>query len=247
MTRLAGRRSEFAVRLAIGGSTGRILRQLFIENLLLAGMGSVAGVGCAYGLLSGLIGIIPFNLPVTGPIQIDATVLGFTIVVSFVTTLLFTIVPFFSNTRVSCDESLRMGGRSIGGGRRYARGVLVVTEVALSTMMLIAAGLLINSLYRLHQEDVGVHAAGVVTIAIPVPTEQRQTLAAFLAFTEQMLQTIRSTGIRRPAAVNVLPLDGQSNIPTQRYNPFTAEVRFRRRIHKSTIYKDAPVVQRWNA
>jgi hypothetical protein len=68
-------------------------------------MGSVAGVGSAYGLLRGLIGIIPFNLPVTGPIQIDATVLGFTIVVSFVTTLLFTIVPFFSNTRVSWDES----------------------------------------------------------------------------------------------------------------------------------------------
>ena len=217
MTRLANRRSEFAVRLAIGGSTARILRQLFIENFLLAGLGSIAGVACAYGLLRGLMAIIPFELPATGPVAINVSVLGFTVAVSFLTTLLFTIVPFFSNTRVNCDEALRTGVRSLTGGRRHARNALVVAEVALSTLLLIGAGLLINSLYQLYQEDLGFNADGVVTVGAPVLPEQRVNSATFAAFTAEMLQAIRSTGASRVAAVNVLPLEGQSNIPTQRY------------------------------
>jgi putative ABC transport system permease protein len=216
MTRLAARRGEFAVRLAIGGSTGRILRQLFIENFLLAGMGSIAGVASAYGLLNGLLSILPFDLPSSGPIQINAAVLAFTILVSLVATLLFTVIPFFSNRPVNCDETLKIGGRSIGGSRRHTRSVLVVTEVALSALLLIAAGLLINSLYRLHQESLGFNASGVVTVGTPVAREQRNP-AMFTAFIGQMVDALRGTGISEVAATNVLPLDGQSNIPTQRY------------------------------
>jgi putative ABC transport system permease protein len=218
LTRLAARGKELAVRLALGSSRLRLLRQFLIENLLLAALGTLAGLFGAYLLLGGLVALIPLDLPASAPIHLDTTVLAFALAVTLGTALLFTFVPFLTATRLNVHEALKSVGRTTGAGsaRRRTHNFLVVGEVALSAMLLIAAGLLIETLYRLHQERLGFTPHGLITFETPLAADRRNA-DAITNFASTMLERLQAVpGVRSVAAINVLPLTGWSNLPTQR-------------------------------
>jgi putative ABC transport system permease protein len=216
--RLAARQREIAVRRALGSSVGRLLRQFLIENLLIAGAGSTAGVLGAYWILDGFVAMIPFGLPASSPIRLDLPVLGFALALTLAVSVVFSIAPALRSARLDVHESLKSGGRMIGsGGRQTSRGALVAMQVALSAALLIGATLLIQSLYRLHHEKLGFDAQGVMTFWVPPAPERRGKIVALRNFETAVEDRLRRIpGIRAVGAVNVIPLTEQNNYPVQR-------------------------------
>ncbi len=217
LTRTAARAKEIGVRLALGG--GRLmLLQFLTENFVVAALGAAVGVLAAYQLVRGFIAWVPFTLPLSAPIQVDRAVLAFTVVVSLGTAVAFTLVPFFSARRLNVQAGLRSEGRNVGAGtvRARTRNLLVVSEVALSTTLLIASGLLTQSLYRLHQERLGFSPEGLMTFETPFAPERANNATDRLNFTQALLERLgQLPGVRGVAATTVLPLAGQSNVPAE--------------------------------
>jgi len=219
LARLAARQKEIAVRLALGGGSGRLLRQFFTENMLLGVAGGAAGLLGAYWLLGGLVAAIPFKLPASAPIQLDLPVLAFTFAVALGTGLVFSLSPFFSSSRLDVHETLKASGRSTGSGgvRQRTRNLLVVSEIALSVTLLVAAALTIQSLYRMQHQRLGFTPQGLITFRTPPTPERRRNATALWNFEAALLERLRAVpGVRNVAAINVPPLTGQSNLPVQR-------------------------------
>ena len=219
LARLAGRSREIAVRLALGAGAARLLRQFLVENLLLAFLGGAAGLIGAWWLLRALLGAIPFPLTIAAPVRIDTGVLAFTLAAAFATGLLFTLPPVLNARRLDIHTVLKSAGRVSGAGpvRQRTRAYLVVGEVALSTALLVSAGLLIQSLFRLNQERLGFRPHGLVTFSTPLEAAQHRDADALAMFQNALLEHLGSLpGVRGVAATNVLPLDRWSNLPTQR-------------------------------
>ena len=218
LSRLAVRQKEIAVRLALGSSGLRLLRQFLAENLLLTTGGCAAGLAGANGLLRGLLAATPFDLPSSEPIRIDPVVLAFTLAIAVATAIAFSLTPFLNSSRMDVHETLKSAGRAAMSGpeRRRARSVLVVSEVALSVTLLVTAALLIQSLYRLRHENLGFDPGGLITFRTPLRPEQRQTGADLGRFTAAMAGRFAGLpGVSAVAATTVVPLTGQSNIPAQ--------------------------------
>jgi putative ABC transport system permease protein len=215
---LASRQREIAVRLAMGSNRWRLSRQFLTENLLLTAVGGLAGFFGARASLKVLLAAVPFDLPSSAPIRVDGPVLLFTLAIAFVTGALFSLAPMISSARLDLQEMLKAGGRTTAGGpRQRTRNALVVSEVAISVTLLVSAGLLIQSLYRLHQEQLGFQPGGLITFQTPIAPARRRTEAEFRRLQTTMLERLQSIpGVNRIAATNILPLDGWSNLPTQR-------------------------------
>ncbi len=217
LTRTAGRSREIAVRLALGGER-RILLQFLTEHLVLAALGAVGGMVATFALVKAFVAWIPFHLPASAPIQVNVQVLVFAVVLCFATAVLFTLVPLFATRRLDVQGSLRSEGRTVGTGmvRGGTRNVLVVSEVALSTTLLVASALLFQSLYRLHQEPLGFAPDGLVVFETPFAPERASNAADRMNFTRVLLEHLEAMpGVQGAAATTLLPLTGQSNLPTQ--------------------------------
>jgi len=215
MARLEVRQREIAVRSALGGSAGRLMLQFLTENLVLAAMGSAAGLFAAYLALDWFVSLIPFPLPATAPIRLNPAVLAFTIAVAAGTALLFSLAPLVMSARVDVQDALKSSGRSGGAMRQRVRSLLVVSEVALSVTLLAGAALLAQSLYRLHQEKLGFAPHGLLTFVTP-PAERYRDGSAYWRFESGMIGKLLSIpGVRSAAAVNVTPLTSQNNYPAQ--------------------------------
>ncbi len=144
--------------------------------------------------------------------------LGFTLAVALATGVAFGLLPISGAARLDLHGALKAGGRTSGpGDRQRVRSVLLVGEVALSVTLLVSAGLLIQSLYRLHQEPLGFTARGLVTFSTPFAVGRRQNPANLWQYERTLLERLRTLpGVSGAAAINVLPLSGWSNLPTQR-------------------------------
>ncbi|HSO75929.1 MAG TPA: ABC transporter permease, partial [Blastocatellia bacterium] len=211
LARAAARRKEIAIRVALGASRSRLIRQLLTESLMLALAGGVLGAGLAWLGLRVLVGTNPANVPRLGEIEIDGRVLLFTLVVSLLTGLVFGLVPALQASRPDLNETLKEGSRgSTGGiGRRRMRSVLVVTEVALTQMLLIGAGLMIKSFYSLQEVNPGFNADGVLTMQLTLPPLKYADDTQIKAFYEQALKRIEALpGVQAAAAATTLPLTG---------------------------------------
>jgi putative ABC transport system permease protein len=151
LARSAARGNEFAVRAALGADRSRLIRQLLVESAILAVLGGALGVLLARASLAGLVALQPANLPRLDEIQLDKTVLFFTLAISVATALLFGLVPALQASQPDFNASLKDNGRSSSEGvrRKTARGVLVVAEVALAMILMAGAGLMISSFARL--------------------------------------------------------------------------------------------------
>ena len=165
LARASSRHTEVAVRTALGASRGRIIRQFLTESVLLSAFGGVLGVALAWAAVRALVGMAPNWLPRLHAINIDASVLGFTLLVCLFTGMLFGIMPAIQGSRASFVESVKdatRGGTS-GGARTRLRAALVTGQLALSLMLLVGAGLLIRSFLQIQGADLGCDPKGLLT------------------------------------------------------------------------------------
>ena len=169
--RAAGRERELAVRASLGASRARLLRQLLTESILLSAAGGAAGLLLAMWLVSLLVRVIPASVPRAAAIDLDWRVVAFTAAVSVLAGLFFGTLPALAAARSGEAGRLRAAARgtTAGQGRARMRGLLVVSEVTLSILLLVGAGLLIRSLVALHTVDAGFDTEHVLTARLSLP------------------------------------------------------------------------------
>jgi putative ABC transport system permease protein len=167
----AARSKEIAIRAALGASRGRLVRQFFIEGMLLSLLGTVAGIGLATLGLNGLTKLVTQNIPRLEHVQLDWQVLGFTLLLAIATCLLFGLIPAWHASKPDLHTTLEQSGRTAGaGGRRLRlRQSLVVFQVSMAVMLVIGAGLLIKSFWRLQRVDPGFKAERVLSLSLTIP------------------------------------------------------------------------------
>jgi predicted permease len=212
------RRKEIAIRIALGASRSRILRQILTETTVLSIAGGALGLALSPFVIRLIVAFLSDRLPASIQPTVDAAVLTFTLAISILTGALAGLIPAWRLTGYGLNEAMKAGlGRtdSDTGGNR-TRNVLVVFEVALSLVLLIGAGLMIRSLVRLRGVDPGFDARNVLTLTARVsrnrfPDPQRQT-----AFYDQVLQRIKALpGVDSAGAIDSLPLGDGSNQPVE--------------------------------
>jgi len=211
LARAAVRGHEMAIRLALGASRLRLIRQQLVESLLLALLGGGLGFLLAIWGVQILATLAPADTPRLAEIKVSAGVLVFTLVVTLLTALLCGVLPAWQATRGHVNYALKEAGRSAAlapRGRRW-RGALVVAEVALSLMLLTGAGLMIRSFARVQQIDPGLKTEGLLTMEITAARVRYPDEARVLAFYEQLVERVKATpGIESAAVSSALPLGG---------------------------------------
>jgi len=213
LARATLRSKEVAVRTAIGASRFVILRQVLTESVLLAVVGGVAGLLLAVWGTDLLLTLAPRALPRVREIALDWRVLAFTSVTTIGTGLLFGFMPAIQLSSSDLNGTLKEGGRSLTGaaGGNRTRSALVITEVALSLMLLAGAGLLSATLLRLQKVDPGFDPTNVLTAETSLPESKYKTDAQQTAFYDLVLDKMRTIpGVIDAAAVSILPLSGNN-------------------------------------
>jgi predicted permease len=209
LARAAARQKEIAVRIALGASRLRLVRQFLTESVLLAVLGGVVGLLLSVWGVSLLKTFIPENISQARAITIDARVLGFTVLVSLLTGLIFGLAPAVQASNFNLNETLKEGGRDSAAGSRgnRIRALLVVAEVAVSLVLLIGAGLLINSFLRLRSVDPGFRADNLLTMSIVLPQQKYPDAARRAAFYTELVSRIEALpGVKSAAVTNWIPL-----------------------------------------
>ena len=210
LARAVARERELAVRAALGAGRARLVRQLLTESALLAAAGSALGLGLAFWALRVLRGSLPELLLVTQPnvleLGIDRLTISFTLGVAAVSALLFGSVPAFKAARAHTSDSLKAGGHGAGSPHRRLRAALVIAEVALSLVLLVAAGLLVRTFSRLQHVDAGFNPDRVLTLTVTIPEYRYKDADAQSRFFIDAIDAIaRVPGVRTAGFVNVLP------------------------------------------
>ncbi len=210
LVRGVARQKEIAVRSAIGASRSRIIRQLLTESVLLALVGGTLGLLLAFWGVRALVAINPSGVPRSQEIGIDATVLVFALAISFLTGIIFGLIPALQASKPNLNEMLKEGRSSTGSLRRQrARGFLVVSEVALSLMLLIGAGLLLKSFLRLQNENPGYDSRNALTMTLSLPGSKYKENHKRTAFFDQVLDRFNSMpGVESAAASTSIPFAG---------------------------------------
>jgi predicted permease len=215
LARATNRQREIAVRAAMGAGRWRLARQLLTESILLSLLGAAVGLVGAFWAVSFLESAESLPIPRANPIQIDFTVLLFTIGVSMLVGALFGLAPAMQSFRVNLSEELKSSAQAVvspSGARRLLRDALVVGEIAASLALLIGAGLLLRSFSRLRNSGIGVQADNVITMGVKLPNAKYKTLPARRQFFDQLLDRIqREPGVQAAAASTEIPLEGGTN------------------------------------
>ncbi|HET9528779.1 MAG TPA: ABC transporter permease [Blastocatellia bacterium] len=209
LARATTRRKEIAIRSALGAGRSRLIRQLLTESVLLALVGGTLGLLLALWGVDSLAALSPADVPRIAELGIDGRVLLFTFSVSLLTGVLFGLFPAFQASRFNLNETLKEGGRSASGGssRHRVRSLLVISEVALSIMLLAGAGLLIRSFILLQKVDPGFNSAGVLTMQINLSPPRYTKAAPVLAFHKQILDRVKSIpGVQSATTRSAVPL-----------------------------------------
>jgi putative ABC transport system permease protein len=226
LARAASRQKEFAVRAALGAGRARVVRQLLTESVLLALAGGALGVLLAFWGVEALVALAPPYLPRAAEVRLDPAVFGFTLLISLGTGLLFGLAPAWQLARAGVNEVLKEGGRGTLGSpsRSLTQRALVVSEVALSLVLLVGAALLIASARRLVAVSPGFDPEGVLTAEVSFPrlpmtpgeqpeAYQRRRGQADVNFLNAVLAKLAALpGVEAVGTINDLPVTGQSSI-----------------------------------
>jgi predicted permease len=213
LARTAARRKEIAVRVALGASRARIVRQLLTESVLLAGAGGLCGLLVAGWSFAVLRQLIPSGLVASVALALDGQALAYTLGLSLMTGVLFGLAPAWQATRVDFGDALKQGGARGGTGHRRLQNALVVAEVALALVLVLGAGLLIQTFYRLRQVDAGFRVENVLTLQTRLPRARYMDHVKRTVFFQQALARVRALpGVVSAAYVSHLPLSGRGGI-----------------------------------
>ncbi|HYE64226.1 MAG TPA: ABC transporter permease [Pyrinomonadaceae bacterium] len=212
LARATARHREMSIRNALGASRLRLIRQLLTESTLLSLTGGVIGLLLAMWGVDLLIALSPENLPRLREIGLDGRVVGFTLVVSILTGIIFGLAPALQASKLDLNSSLKEGGRGSmeGFGRQRMRGLLIISEVALALVLLIGAGLMIRSFQRMHQVDPGFDPNHVLALQLSLPRSKYTENEQMVNFYNQVLGRIATLpGVESVGATWTLPLSGQ--------------------------------------
>jgi len=215
LARGTAREREVAVRAALGAGRGRLIRQFLAENVLLATIGGVLGIGLGYGLMMWLKFLLPpFFLPSAISVDMDVQVLAFTFALAVTTGILFGLVPALSATKPDLAGAMKEGGRGSSGDsrRRRLRSALVVVEVALAFILLTGGGLLVRSFFRMMDVELGFNPTNVLTLRLPIANDRFSDVTQLSTYVRQMVDRIHAVpGVIGAASTDSLPLEGFNN------------------------------------
>ena len=212
LVRADARRRENAVRMALGGTRGRLARYVLIESGLLALAGGLVGVMLANVGTSALVAIGPSGIPRLGEIEVSGAALAFTAVVSTLSALLFGVLPALGSGSAKTLGACRDEGRNttLGRDRHHARNVLVITQVALAFVLLIGCGLMVRSFDALRSVDPGFVTDNVLTFSVRPPLTKYEGSQAIAQFYDRLIERLAAIpGVERVGAVDALPLTGR--------------------------------------
>jgi predicted permease len=214
LARASGRQQEMAVRAAMGASGGRMIRQMLTESLLLAFIGGIAGLATAVITLKAVLRFVPANLPRLGEVNIDWRVLGFALLISLATGLLFGLAPATHSSKAGLAGAMREGSRGSGYSAKAGRmrDALMVSQLAFAVVLMIGAGLLLETLRDLLRQNPGFNPSQVVTANIYLPNPNNpqldpyHTLAQQIPFNRELLRRANAIpGVELAAITSNLP------------------------------------------
>ena len=214
LTRSLTRQKEVAIRAALGANRWRVVRQLLTESILLALVGGGVGLLIAYWGVDALVATLPDSqlnaLPFLKSLRIDSGILAFSFVLSLLTGIIFGLAPAIQSSKPDLNEVLKEGGRATASGAQHRlRSVFVTTEIALSVVLLVGAGLMMKSLLRLLQSGVGFNPENVLTMTVNVPPAKYTDSAKLISVFDQLSSRVRSMpGVNGAGTINILPLQG---------------------------------------
>ena len=209
LARASARRREIAVRAGLGASRWRIARQLLTESVMLSVIGGTLGVLVAWWGTKALVALSPPALIDLQRVSVNLPVLGFTLGLAVITGLIFGLAPALEATRIDLHDSLKEGGKNVGGGGHRLRNVFVITQIALALVLLVGAGLLVRSLNRLQAVDPGFNAQNLLTVRVTLPAARYQEEPKRIAFFQRAIAQMKAIpGVEAAGAINTPPFTG---------------------------------------
>jgi predicted permease len=206
LARTAARQREMAIRAALGAGRKRLIRQLLTESLLLTGCGAVLGLVLTFAATRGIAHLTAFNLPLLSSVQVDGGVLAFTVLIAVATGLMLGIAPALQVSGLRLSASLGQRGANEGKDHAWLRGALVVSEIAFACVLLVGAGLLIRSLIRVLDVQLGFRPESVAALRID-PNSQYTTPAQMNGYMTEAMRRVRSIpGVEAAGLTDSLPL-----------------------------------------
>jgi predicted permease len=203
-----------AVRLSLGASRGRLMRQMVTESMLLSLIGGAAGIATAVGTLGFILRVVPSNVPRLNEVRIDWVVLAFALLISILTGLVFGLAPALHSSKVTLSSAIREGGRGSGYSAKTGRlrDVLIVSELAFAVILMVGAGLLLRTLRHLLQENPGFNPTELVTANIQLPnpneseTDPYRDVGRRATFDRELLRRMKAMpGVELAAITSALP------------------------------------------
>jgi predicted permease len=214
LARASGRQQEMAVRLALGASRGRMVRQMLTESMLLSLIGGAAGIATAVGTLGFILRFVPSNVPRLNEVRIDWVVLAFALLISILTGLAFGLAPALHSAKGALSSAIREGGRGSGYSTKTGRlrDVLIVSELAFAVILMVGAGLLLRTLRDLLQENPGFNPTQVVAANMQLPNPNDPKTDPYLdipgraTFDRELLRRMKAIpGVELAAITSALP------------------------------------------
>ncbi|HET7619028.1 MAG TPA: ABC transporter permease [Vicinamibacterales bacterium] len=209
LARAAARRDEMAVRMALGAGRWRIFRQMLVESLVLAGAGAAAGLLLASWTRDAIVALAPAGVPRIDQVRIDPAVIAFTLALAFVTAIVFGVAPALAASRPGGGAPRGLRSAAGTGGGRAVRGALVIVELTLSVALLVGAGLLARTFWKLVTVDPGFRPDGVMTMEVVLPRPKYAEPERRVAMFDRVLEVLRENPmIEAVGATTNLPLAG---------------------------------------
>jgi putative ABC transport system permease protein len=213
LTRSLSRQKEVAIRSALGASRWRVIRQLLTESILLSLAGGAAGLLIAYWGVPALVAVLPQSqlnaMPFLKSLHIDTSILIFSFALSLLTGLIFGLAPSLQSSKLDLNEALKEGGRQTSAGTSHRlRSAMVVTEIALAVVLLVGAGLMMKSLLRLLQTNIGFKTENLLTMTVILPPAKYTDPNQQINFNDQLRERVQSLpGVAGAGTVNILPVN----------------------------------------
>jgi len=211
LARSSARQKEIAIRTALGASRSRVVRQLLTEDLLLSMTAAVTGTLLSLWGIKAMLSLSRETLPRAYEISVDLRVLGFTVVIALLTSVLFGLTPALQASKINLSESLKEGSRGLAGGRHsnHVRSAMVISEVALSLVLLIGAGLMIKSLSSLLKVDPGFKPNDTLTMQIALLGSKYPAASQQIAFFRDVTHRVETLpGVQSVGLISSAPLSG---------------------------------------